>query len=453
MKIPLNPPDHNALLTKIESQKPERFATIINKTFSNFLFNSYDHWEKIRHKDPPEGLTHEEWWLGIKIARGPRYKFLPFHDKNGRRFAVADPDCVQKDLHWLDQNAAGNISGESAGLNKKSQNEFLIKSLIDEAITSSQLEGAATTRKVAKEMIRQKREPRDKSEKMIVNNYLAMERIREERSKKLTPTFVFELHHILIEGTLENPRKAGVFREDSDNVVVTDDRDGTIIHVPPPAGQLPERMEKLCAFANDDSKEFFLHPVVKAIILHFIIGYDHPFIDGNGRLARALFYWYIINRGYWLLEYISISHMIKMAPAKYMRAYLYTETDDNDVTYFVIHQLDVIRKAMRLFRANLEKQQKEITEAETLLNNNVALRGKLNNRQVFLIRHALKNPGQVYDIKEHQSYHRVSYNSARTDLHTLADEFGLLEKYKSGKTFLFRSPNDLQKRLGAYNDL
>jgi Fic family protein len=55
---------------------------------------------------------------------------------------------------------------------------------MEEAITSSQLEGAATTREVAKEMIREGRQPRDRSERMILNNYLTMQRIGAIRNDK-----------------------------------------------------------------------------------------------------------------------------------------------------------------------------------------------------------------------------------------------------------------------------
>ena len=57
---------------------------------------------------------------------------------------------------------------------------FLVNSLMEEAIRSSQLEGATTSRRVAKEMLRTGREPRDRSERMIANNYRALQFMREE---------------------------------------------------------------------------------------------------------------------------------------------------------------------------------------------------------------------------------------------------------------------------------
>lgn len=77
-----------------------------------------------------------------------------------------------------------------------------------------------------------------------------------------------------------------------------------------------------------------------------MIGYDHPFVEGNGRTARALFYWSLARSGYWLMEYISISRLLKQAPAQYGSAYMYSETDENDTTYFILHQISIIERAI-----------------------------------------------------------------------------------------------------------
>ncbi len=56
-----------------------------------------------------------------------------------------------------------------------------------------------------------------------------------------------------------------------------------------------------------DKADFFIHPVIRAILLHFMLAYDHPFVDGTGRTARALFYWSMAHQGYWLMDFISIT--------------------------------------------------------------------------------------------------------------------------------------------------
>jgi Fic family protein len=63
-----------------------------------------------------------------------------------------------------------------------------------------------------------------------------------------------------------------------------------------------------------------------------MLGYEHPFEDGNGRTARALFYWSMLNQGFWLTEFLTVSKILRKAPAKYARSFLYTEQDSNDLT-------------------------------------------------------------------------------------------------------------------------
>jgi len=298
-------------------------------------------------------------------------------------------------------------------------------------------------------MLRSHRKPRTQSEQMIVNNYRAMQFIREIKNEKLTPKLLFELHKILTEKTLSET-ECGTLRTNKDDIHVWDNRDGTLLHTPPNAKELKDRVENLCDFANSSDTKNFIHPIIKAITLHFILAYDHPFVDGNGRTARALFYWYMMKNDYWLIEFISISKIIKNAPAKYARAFLYTETDDNDVTYFVIHQLDTILKAFNELQKYLEKQVNEINETEHLLSSEKDLRQRLNYRQIALIKHALKHPGHYYSIEEHRSSHNVSYETARSDLLKLS-ELNLFQKEKLGKAFTFFAVRNLKNKLENYH--
>jgi len=213
-------------------------------------------------------------------------------------------------------------------------------------MTSSQLEGAGTTRVVAKDMLRSGRKPRYHGERMIYNNYLAMQELKRWRDQPLTPDAVFEIRRLITSDTLEEPSQAGRFRTAADNVVVEDET-GRVLHLPPNAEELPQRLRSLCDFANGvHDGEGFLHPVVRAIALHFQIGYDHPFCDGNGRTARTLFYWSMLRSGYWLTEYLSVSSVFKNAKAQYLRSYLQTESDESDLSYFVDHHLEVIVDAI-----------------------------------------------------------------------------------------------------------
>ncbi|ORU89899.1 MAG: filamentation induced by cAMP protein fic [Cycloclasticus sp. symbiont of Poecilosclerida sp. M] len=445
MKIPTTPPDFNSLINNI-AKEPGKIGALLSLGAKADPQGKYHHWDKLRHlKLPSQISTHEEWWLAIKFARKALYKNIPHSDKNSNYFVYSEPDAVRRLLHEIDIHGGGELKATEQVANPSTRDTYLINSLIEESITSSQLEGAATTRKVAKEMLRQKREPRDKSETMILNNYYAMEFIKDISNEELTPELIYELHVILSKNTFDDPGMVGKLRT-ADDVYVGDDRDATIIHVPPKAKELASRMKSICDFANSRHPTNFLHPVLRAIILHFLLAYDHPFEDGNGRTARALFYWSMLKQGYWTIEFISISRILKLAPAKYTRAYLHTETDESDVTYFIIHQLEVINKAIGDLLEYLEKKSNEIKAAEQFIRKSSNIRSLLNNRQAALINRALKNPDAVFYIESHRGAHNVTYDTARTDLLKLVN-MGFLKKTKTGKAFAFLATANLKKKL------
>lgn len=407
----------------------------------------YCHWDEIFYKKPPNAaLSSERWWLAIKIARGAGRRFLNLIDRADKRFSIALSDSMLRRLHFLDREASGNILGLSRGESQDSRDSYLVRSLIEEAMSSSQLEGASTTRVIAKEMLRTGRQPRDRSEAMIFNNYHAMQQIRKWYREPLTTERVFEIHRLICGDTLDDPTCAGRFRHPDEAIRVYDNRDGTLLHEPPPAKELATRMVRLCAFANDEKSGEFLHPIVRAISLHFQIGYDHPFVDGNGRVARALFYWAMGRSGYWLTEFVSISSVLRKAPAQYSRAYLFTEDDEGDLGYFADHQLRVLEKAVDGFRGYMQRKTEQSELAKSLLKTNSKLAGKLNHRQKALLLHALKYSNQLYRIAEHQGHHQVSYQTARSDLLDLV-KMRLLRKTLVGTTFTFSAAPDLALRL------
>lgn len=441
MRIPPSPPSISSVLEKLPPEQFGRvFADISSPPGARYL-----HWDELRRRPAPAGLNHEEWWVRTKIARSAQYKPLPLLDKGGRPFVMASPEALLIDLHHIDRDAAGKIAvpGEVTG---EHRDRYLLHSLIEESITSSQLEGASTTRRVAEKMLREGRRPRDTGERMIFNNFRAMEWVREMRAEPITPDRVLDLHRLLTEETFENQDDAGRLRH-SDDVFVIDPRDNTELHAPPAWQELPQRLERLCAFANmSESDTPFVHPVARAILLHFMIGYDHPFADGNGRTARALFYWAMARSGYWLVEFLSISQFLRKAPGQYVRAYLHTETDDNDTTYFLLHQTHLIRRAITALHDYLRETTQEQRQTEKLLAGSSTLRTSLNHRQKVLLTHALKHPGDEYRVDSHQRTHNVAYQTARTDLLDL-EALGLLTKEKRGNAYVFLAPVDLAERI------
>lgn len=442
------------LLNRLMAESEGR--QVLNKLMVGFpggtASGKYRHWDVLRHLKPPDGLTVEQWWLGLKLARIGMYQPLPMTAKDGGPFVYALPDVAQRMLHQIDRDASGTIRASHQVTDPQTRDSYLVSSLVEEAITSSQLEGASTTRDVAKDMIKGGREPRDRSERMIVNNYHALQFIRQIKEEPLTPAIIFQLQRILTEQTLDEPGGAGRFRRDDERIVVSDHIDGSILHDPPTAAVLPQRMVEMCAFANaSDDAQPFIHPVIRSIVLHFWLAYDHAFVDGNGRTARALFYWSMARRGYWLAEFLSISRILKKAPSRYGKAFLYTETDDNDATYFILYQLSVILRAIEELHEYLARKAQELQETARLIRRSQAIRDQLNHRQLSLLNHALKHHGFQYTFESHRTSHNISYATARSDLLDLA-EHDLLIEQKVGRKFTFVSPANLRARLSLIDE-
>lgn len=431
----------------LESIQPDRLIKIMMHTV-NVTTDPYLPWDQLRYRKPPSGLAHEDWWLATRIARSGIMRALPLQAMNGDNFSYALPDEVLRLVGEVTERASGQIAVPEQVTNSATKDRYVISSLIEEAITSSQLEGASTSRKKAKEMIRHSRKPTTRSEQMIMNNYLAMQHVSENRHAEFTPEAICQLHEIVTYNTLDNPDCAGKVQSnpDPDDRVKVFDNEGNVLHSPPAVDELPGRLQRLCNFANgEDDQGVYVPPVVRALAIHFMMGYDHYFEDGNGRTARALFYWSMLKQGYWLSEFLTISRILKKAPSQYMKSFIFTEQDDGDLTYFLIYHLKVIRRALNDLDKYLARKSDELRKTRKLLSPKVS---KFNYRQISLLEFAIKRPDEYYTVKSHAKSHGVSEQAARNDLYDLEDR-KLLERDRLGRQFVWTTPVDLADRITA----
>ena len=382
----------------------------------------------------------------LKVTRGLVVKPLPVKDISGGNFKYWLPDAALNYLHQIDRDASGQLLSDGPGIDPASRHTYIISSLMEEAIASSQLEGAATTRPIAKEMLQSGRKPKNRAEQMILNNYRTILKIQELANEKLSTDMLFQLHASITENTLADKDAMGRFRRDDEPVEVIDERDGETLFVPPPANLLPSRFQELCDFANREDEQVFIHPVVKAIVLHFWLAYEHPFVDGNGRTARAIFYWYLLSKNYWLVKYLAISRTILRTPSQYKQSFLYSEQDETDLTYFIMFNLRAIRSAIADALKYLNHRQKEIRSLTGILRNIP----DLNYRQYSLLRHAINHPDAVYQFKSHMNTHDVSYQTARTDIMELV-KLKLLDKIGARKSATFLPSRLLLKKIKGYS--
>jgi hypothetical protein len=171
MKKPAAPPRQDELLGRTP---PERLPMVLREVTAPTVKGEYLHWDKLRYHAPPSGMSHEEWWLGLKLRRSSAGKAIPLAGSSDRRFWYTSTESIAELLHNIDLGAGGTIQMPEQITNPDTRDRYCVSSLIEEAITSSQLEGAVTTRRVAKEMLRCGRKPSDRSERMILNNFITM---------------------------------------------------------------------------------------------------------------------------------------------------------------------------------------------------------------------------------------------------------------------------------------
>jgi Fic family protein len=441
MRLPERPPDWFSLVR--HSTEPfEVCRTPEGQRLIQRANNKYWHWDQVRRRPLPKGWEPEVVWAALKLARTAQIRELGLRARAGEPYWFWLPPQAQEDLHEIDKGLGGYIGIDQPESASKDQQRFLINSLMEEAIASSQLEGAATTRKVAKDMLRTERAPRTHGEQMILNNYRTIQMLRELKDHPLSEDVIIDIQRSMTRDTLANPLDEGRIRNSGDRVEVVDVRDGEVLHVPPGADELAERLGALCAFANHQAEVGFVHPVVRAMLLHFWLAYDHPFVDGNGRTARALFYWSMLRSGYWLFEFLPISRIINRAPVQYSRAFQYAESDECDATYFVMFHLRAIRLALRDLHSYLARQQEKLRDARKLL----ARLPEFNYRQVALLRDALADPRREVTMATYRGTYRVSYGTAYADLTGLAER-GMLQKLRRGRQWVFYAADDLAERL------
>ena len=370
--------------------------------------DDYEYWDKVKYKKLPEGFTPQMLWANVKASR--LRSMIPVWEKYGINLCITSQ--MQRMCHEFDMKFGSfwEVEGDALSAERK---YYLSSSLMEEAIYSSKMEGASTTRIVAKEMLRKKKSPQNKSQQMIANNYNTIQYIVEHKDEPLTEEALLHIHRLMTEKTMDNPEDAGRFRT-NDKVVVADMVEGDIIYTPPSFQEIPEFVESLCDFFNNDNPRTFIHPIIRGIIVHFMLAYMHPFADGNGRTARALFYWYMLKEKYWLTEYMSISRVIAKSKPSYEKSFRYVENDGNDIGYFVAYNLRALEISFQQLTDYIQRKQHEKKAATSFM-----IAGNINYRQAMILQRLKEEPNTIMTVKDVQEMFSVSSMTARKDLSDL----------------------------------
>lgn len=292
--------------------------------------------------------------------------------------------------------------------------------LFDEAYCSSVIEGADATKEAARAFIQSGRQAANKSEQMIRNNYDAMFYVLEHIDEPITKTTIQDIFSLITAGTVE-PQQA--YR--TEDVVVQSAR-GEIVHRAPSADQVPAMMQQWLDFVGDEE----MPPLIKACIAHFYFVYVHPFVDGNGRTARALTYMILLQSGYGFFRYISISDILAGERGRYYRAIRDVEQDGLDMTYFIEYYTGMLMRTVQDLKLRLVDGVLHGRLLESLAASGASPRLMEGTKWL------LSSDAASVTIKDWQNRFGVATETARQDLFRL-EEAGVLRRRKSGRKFVF----------------
>ena len=396
-------------------------------SLQKYLDEDYYPWEKLKYIEYPSELNNsEELYFIIQKLR--TWNLTPVKTEKWKNFTINIPPFVQKLLHDLDSNSIEKLPWFSfSQFEKRSLSEEWI---VEEAISSSQIEWAATSSQIARILIAKNKDPKNRDETMIMNNYKTMVYIRDDmKDLPLSEQLLLDLQKMITTNALDDEWKAWRWRKDSDEIVVMSKLTWEVYHIPPSEKIMREEVKLLIDFAND-KEESFIHPFIKATILHFWISYLHPFCDWNWRSARAIFYRYLCKKWYNDFSYIPISRVIKKSKRQYENSFIYAEQESLDMTFFLVYIAKKTKQAFKEYREYISEKKANNQRLQDVFQK---LHSKeLNERQMDLIGFFIENPEKFTNLSDYADQYRITKNTAKSDLQWLEDA-KLLRPKRSGK--------------------
>lgn len=394
------------------------------KLISN-LNNNYVHWEKFKDMQLPDPGFRADIWAKTTAER--EQGFTRQLAIGGTVYKWWISNAMEARLQQLDIGLAGGRDMEVL-LVPKHIHRHKTSALLDESIASAQLAGVSVSKKAAKEMLLKKRSPEDVNGQVCINIYRALQLAVSKSSEPLTEKLLLQLHQALTKDTI---KLKGIGNYRTNNKTDISCIDASAGYKPADAKTIPGLMSAFLSLYNNDAEPFFVHPLVKACILHYLIVAIRPFKDGNGRMARLLAQMYLLRQGYWVAAFISVSNVISKFGIQYHKSFVQVQTDQNNIGYFIQFYLQSVQMAYKSIRGFALRISKEKVEKS------VPKIPGYNERQTAVLQWLKEDGGKIVTIRELRSVYGVSKETARTDLTALVEKGWLKYYHINKKTYAF----------------
>lgn len=398
--------------------------------------NSYLDWDKVQNMQfAGVPFTNKEIWLAALDAR--QQGFTRNLSVENYHFKWSLSNAMEALLHELDIAIAGGAAIKEL-LTEKDKPRHSVNALVDEAYTSAQLAGFAITKKTARELLLKSKVPQNTQEQVVSNLYKALQKLNTLKNEQLTKDNLLALHVIVTKDTI---KLKGIGNLRANNKFDLSGIEASPNYKAPDYKELQKLTAFIVNFFNDDKTPFFIHPLIKAAIIEWLVLYVRPFKDANGRMARLLSKWYLLKTGYWVMDYIPASNVIVKLKLQYQKCFSQIVTNENDIGYLIHFETQALRMAYRSFKELLQRSVKEKTENKFLKADG------LNTRQVAALQWIKDDAEKIITIRELRSGFGVSKETARTDLTALVEQ-GWLKNYNlNKKTYAFVKGNKFDSLL------
>ena len=366
-----------------------------------------------------------EVWQELMDYRKETGIEIPLVDQKGRNIFMVLTENLKENIARIDDLARKDIFEE---LDEETKMNVMLGAQADEAFYSSVIEGAHTTKKRTKDMIEKEEQPKNKDEQMVLNNYNALIYVLENIGNPISEEIILDIYRIITKSTLKTDEAVEKYRTGENEVRNLEE----VVYLPPKPENVEGMMNSLIHFTRIDSDER-IHPILKAIIIHYYFVYVHPFYDGNGRTARALTYMHLLQNGYSFFKYFSISSLIKEARQSYYKAIKNSEDYESDMTYFALFYTEMILKSIVKVRNDFKKEYlKQVIKLD------LERRGiELNKRQEKIIDKTIAFGKEFIDVDFYKKINKVTQETARKDLNVLV-EMEVYLKEKVGKKYQYK---------------
>ena len=275
--------------------------------------------------------------LGYKYPQADIKEFISLLE-TGFYKALPLKDFAGKSVVYLSGPAQVQLSAAKLLLNPQKGGTFGLKAMEDEIISTLTIEQIDTSRDSVRKIL-SGYAPVDESENRIFGMKKGLEFIAEPFNQ-ITEENIYRLYQMTVGDFLPEEDRLlpnHLYRHDSVFVV-----GGKLEHTGLPWQKLPAYMEALVAFINEEDG---INDLLKAALIHFYVAYLHPYFDGNGRMARLMHLWYLVQQGYPSALFVPLSGYVERSRKAYYNAY--TQVEDNakisnilDVTPFLVYFIE-----------------------------------------------------------------------------------------------------------------